>query len=217
MTMAIIAGVFVVAAIAGGAYALGWFGGGDSKTKVVEPSKDGSATAPSTTAITMDSIPPGASIIALPGTTIVGHTPSTVTIPSSETVRQFKLVLEGYEEITLDIVPNQAKMELKPELVKMGGSAATPETKTPETKTPETKTTPVRGGGSTTNTTNTTNTNTKPDTSGAVTKPDTSTAVTKPDTGAVETPPKEEPKPEPPKEEPKPEPKPDPAPEAPAP
>ena len=212
MAMAIVAGLVVIAAIAGGAYALGWFGGGDDKDKVVTPagSGSGSATAPSTTSIIMDSSPQGASIIALPGTTIVGHTPSTVTIPSSDTMRQFKLVLDGYEEMTIDVVPNQARIELKPEMPRVGGAPVTP---TPEVKPP------VRGGTvPTTQVTMPTG-----NTSTAVTKPDTSTAVTKPDTSTVETPtqtptpPTPTPTPPPPPKEenpapPEPKPAPDPAP-----
>jgi serine/threonine-protein kinase len=188
---AIVSGVFVLGTIAIAAFALGWFDGSPKKS---DPAAAGSAAGsaasqppepgvpgapvdprqplPETADLVIDSSPQGASIFAQPSNTVIGKTPFTVTVIGSATARHYKLSLAGYEDMTVDVVPNKARVEVKPQLVRTsaaGGVKATPR---------DTATT----------TTTTTTTHTAGDSSTAVTKPDLSTAVTKPDMTPVTTP-----------------------------
>jgi hypothetical protein len=125
--------------------------------------------------VTIDSVPRGATIVALPENKPIGKTPYSVTLPGSTSPRHYKLVLAGYDDMAFDVTPAKATVELKPELVRaVGGAAPSGQDSRPSRPTPTGATQP-----------DTSTAVTRPDTSTAVTKPDTSTAVTKPDTSAT--------------------------------
>jgi hypothetical protein len=128
---------------------------------------------PEVSEIVLDSTPRGATILALPDGTSLGKTPFTLTVVGSATRRQYKLSLAGYDDVTIDVTPSKARIEMKQPLVRSGGrKAASPTaTATPSTPPSSDPSTAV----------------TRPDTSTAVTRPDTS-PVTEPDTSPVTTP-----------------------------
>jgi len=64
-----------------------------------------------------------------------GRTNTSFTIPGSKDARRFKLVLKGYGDATIEIIPNQPTIELKQELVK-GGKAVTVTTTQPKNPPP---------------------------------------------------------------------------------
>jgi serine/threonine protein kinase len=189
---AIVSAIAVLGVIAGAAYALGWFGGGEKREHppIATAGSNVPAAAPGAqvvappeplppTEVVIDSVPPGATIIALPDQTTIGKTPYTLTVERNAEPRHFKLVLAGYADTTVDVVADQPKVELKPRLSRALPGAANTDVQKPKTTQvtkPETSTAV-----------------TKPDTSSAVTKPDTSSAVTKPDTS--ETKPEKPPQP----------------------
>jgi serine/threonine-protein kinase len=145
---------------------------------------------PATVQIKVDSTPGGALVVDASDDKITyGTTPATFSIPGSETPRRFKLVLKGYGDSTVELVPNRASIEFNQPLTK--GTKATT-AKLPDTVSkPEPGTTAV----------------VKPDPgTTAVVKPDPGTATVKPDPGSGSAAPKPDPqtvtKPDPPKPDP---------------
>jgi hypothetical protein len=180
---AIVSAIVVLGLIGAGAYALGWFGGDNKPVEKPQPvaTKDdlgahppvGQPTTPAPTTppaeslpeiseVVIDSAPAGATIVALPDNTTVGKTPHTLTLLGSATVRHYKLVLAGHEELTLDVTPNKAKIELKPKLVRTGAAPKTNPRPVPVPAPPSTA----------------------PPSTAPVTKPESSMPVTKPDSPA---------------------------------
>jgi len=168
-TMAIVSGIVALALVGGAVWFFG-FRGGDAKvnpvatvgsavpvaapaptpTSTPTPTPAPAADLPEISEVTIESTPPGATIISLPDNATVGKTPHTLTLMGSGQARTYKLVLAGHDELTFDVTPNQATIASKNKLVRTGRKAPTTPTE------PTAPTTP-----------------TQPDTSTAVTRPDT--------------------------------------------
>ncbi len=141
-------------------------------------------TLPATVSIKVDSTPSGALIVDASDDKITyGRTPTSFSIPGSQAPRRFKLVLKGYGDSTVELVPNRADIEFNQPLTK--GTKATT-AKLPDAPKP------VPGTGS-----------------AAVVKPDPGTgsaATVKSDPGpgsaAPKPDPQNDPKPDPPKPDP---------------
>jgi hypothetical protein len=192
---AVVSAIVVLATIGAAAYGLGWFSSAPKQPKetpavattgssapIAAPAPQGSAAVtpseplPEISEVVIDSAPPGATIVALPDHTTIGQTPHTLTLLGSATVRRYKLALAGYADVTIDVIPNKATVELKPRLVRAQAAAES----SVDPRKPRATPTAVNPNPSTAVT--------KPDVSTAVTKPDVSTAVTKPDTAPTEKP-----------------------------
>ena len=61
--------------------------------------------------IAFTSAPKGAKVFDVSTGRQLGKTPYTFTVPGSLEPRQFKFVMRGYGDATVEIVPNQAKID----------------------------------------------------------------------------------------------------------
>src|SRR5690606_16742362 len=76
---------------------------------------------PAMAAIVLDSTPSGAKVIELvegkEGKNW-GKTPASIAVPGSAEPRRFKLVLRGYGDSVVEVVPNRARIEFTQPLIK---------------------------------------------------------------------------------------------------
>jgi eukaryotic-like serine/threonine-protein kinase len=80
--------------------------------------------------ITIDSTPHAAQVVDLATNQPIGKTPLTFKVPGSQAPRRYQLVLAGYQEVTVELVPDTPKQIFNERLVKAvaGGGAKPPRT-----------------------------------------------------------------------------------------
>jgi hypothetical protein len=88
---------------------------------------------PAMAQIAFDSNPKGALVVDAADPSIrYGKTPTTFSLPGSQTPRRFKFVLKGYGESAVELVPNRPTIEFKQELVKGATKADAVITRVPD-------------------------------------------------------------------------------------
>src|SRR5690606_26542859 len=84
-----------------------------------QPPKPEPDPLPALVEIVFESTPKGALVVDAENPSVTfGKTPTTATVPGSSTPRRFKLVLKGYGDHTIELIPNKPRFELEHKLVK---------------------------------------------------------------------------------------------------
>jgi hypothetical protein len=113
--------------------------------RVPPPPSDETALPPKVQ-LAIDSKPRGAQVIDLATGSVMGKTPTTIPVTPGHKPRQYKLVLRGYSDAVVEVVPDQAQLERMEVLDRGTTGVVRPPVVTPDAGGSEQKSSPQHDG-----------------------------------------------------------------------